>query len=160
MRTKLLIAGDPQRVREVADLQYALTRLKLLAADALVLVIGYADGEQGPWKLDPEFKDVELHENAKPNAKPIDYALEFKPDLTHRILGSSFDYLHGNEDLPDLRAEATAQIITSLLKSCAPPTNDPVGKIRVEMLDGRIYEAKSAPDRKARAYLLVFLKEG
>jgi hypothetical protein len=156
--------GDAQRVREVADLQYVLVRLKLLAADALVLVRGYADGEQGPWQrpLNPEFKDIQLHESANPNAKPADYALEFRQDLTHVVLGrSSTGYAkYGNEDLPDLRAKATVQIVTSLLKSCSPPTNDPTGKIGVEILDGAIYQGTSAPDRKARVYLLIFLKEG
>jgi hypothetical protein len=154
--------GNAQRLQEVAELQYVRMRLQMLAAESLVLVRGYADGEQGPWehKLDPNYQYIQLHENAKPNTTPVDYALEFKPELTKGVLGRPPNYAnYGNLDLPNLRAEETANIVSSLVTSCAPPTNVPVGKIGVEILDGRVYAGKSAPDRKSRVHLLVFLKE-
>jgi len=155
--------GDGQRVQEVAELQYVMLRLQMLAAEARILVRGYADGEQGPWQrpLDPALKDVQLHENAKPNATPVDYALEFKPDLAHRTLGlSATKYTkYGNEDLPNLRAEVTSRIVSDLLASCQPAANVKIGAINAEILDGRVYQGHSPPDRKSRIHLLVFLKE-
>jgi hypothetical protein len=155
--------GNAQRIQEVAELQYVRMRLQMLAVDSLVLVRGYADGEQGPWQesLDPKFKNIEVHDRANPNAAPADYAkeFEFKPQLTNGVLGRPPNHAqYGNADLPNLRAEETANIVSSLVKSCSPPTNVP-SKIGVEILDGRVYQGKSAPDRKSRVHLLVFLKE-
>jgi hypothetical protein len=155
--------GDAQRVQEVAELQYVRMRLQMLVADSLLLLTGYADGEQGPWEehLDPSFKSAAVHRNTRPNVKPADYALEFEPEPTAVTLGrpSSNYATYGNADLPNLRSEASMRIISDLLKSCSPPTNTPTGKIDVEILDGRVYEGKSEPDRKARVHILIFLKE-
>jgi hypothetical protein len=138
-------------------------RLKMLAAESLILVRGYADGEQNHFELtlDPKLKEVDVHENADPNKTPVDFALEFKPGLTHVFIGRpSTQYAkYGNVDLPNLRAEVTRDIVFKLVNTCRPPTNLPVGKIGVEMLDGQVYEGKSAPDRKSRVHLLVFLRE-
>ena len=155
--------GDYDRVREVADLQYVSMRLKMLAAESLVLVRGYADGEQNHFErdLDSKLKEADVHENADPNRKPVDFALEFKPELMHVSIGlPSTQYAkYGNVDLPNLRAEVTRNIVAKLVNTCSLPTNMPAGKIGVEMLDGQIYEGKNAPDRKSRVHLLVFLKE-
>lgn len=155
--------SDGQRVTEVAELKYVMMRLQLLAADSLVLVRGYADGEDGPWEhpLNPAFKDVDLRENAFPERKPEEYALEFKPEpLSHIVLGRPTTYTtYGNVDLPNLRGEATQRIISALIQSCPPPANRQVGKIDVQVLEGRVYEAKSRVDRKSRVFLVIFLKE-
>ena len=155
--------GDASRVLEAADLKYALMRLQLLAADSLVLVRGYADGEDGPWTkpLDPSLRHVQAHESIAPNTRLIDYAMTFKPDLSQVDLGRpelNFS-VYGNADLPDLRGEATARIVSTLVESCSLPPNLNPGNIGVEMLDGRVYDGKSTRDRKARVYLLVTLKE-
>jgi hypothetical protein len=132
--------GNYQRVREVADLQYISMRLKMLAAESLILVRGYADGEQNHFErtLDPKLKEVDLHENADPNRTPVDFALEFKPELRHAFIGRpSTQYAaYGNVDLPNLRAEVTRDIVSKLVNTCRPPTSLPVGKIGVEKLDG------------------------
>jgi hypothetical protein len=155
--------GDYDRVREVEDLQYVSMRLKMLAAESLILVRGYADGEQNHFErdLDPKLKQADVHENADPNRKPVDFALEFKPELTHVSVGlPSTQYArYGNVDLPNLRAAVTGEIVAKLVNTCSPPTNMPTGKIGVELLDGQIYEGKNVPDRKSRVHLLVFLKE-
>jgi hypothetical protein len=136
--------GDYERVREVADLQYVSMRLKMLAAESLILVRGYADGELNHFErdLDPKFKEAEVHENADPN-RPI--ALEFKPELMRVRVGRPDTYAkYGNLDLPNLRGEVTQNIVSILVSTCRPPINVPIGKIGVEMLEGWIYEGKNA----------------
>jgi len=154
---------DPQLRAILGEFQYVRMRLQIMAGYAVILVRGYADGEQTGWsrKLDPDFATVQLHENARPNAQPIDYALTFKPDLTQVAIGkdSSNGPTYTNTDLPNLRGDMAARIISALVDDC-PQTvpNTSVGTIPVEVLEGQVYSQHSEVDRKARVYLLVFLK--
>ena len=64
-----------------------------------------------------------MHEAATPNTKFADYALDFKRDLSHVILGrpqTNFAQ-YGNQDLPNLRGEATARLVTVLLQAAHRP---------------------------------------
>jgi hypothetical protein len=156
---------DKELIATLTELQYLRMRLQIMAANALVLVRGYADGEQGPWRqtLDSSrATTVSLHENAKPNAKEIEYSLTFRPDLTQVAIGQSGPRgtTYGNDDLPNLRGQETSEIISALVGTC-PQTipNTAAGMIPVEVLQGRVYPQHSEIDRKARVHLLVFLKE-
>ena len=138
-------------------------RIKLIAGNALVLVRGYADGEQGPWRrdLDASRASIRLHENTNPNAASNEYALEFQSELAGVRIGLSTagGATYGNEDLPNLRAAEVADILTALAGDCPSSTpSTSVGPIAVEILEGQVYPEHSEDDRRARVHLLAFLK--
>jgi hypothetical protein len=156
--------ADPQLLMALAELQYVRMRLQMLAADSLVAVRGYADGERGPWEhpLDASRSKMQVHENADPTAKPADYALTFKPELSQVTVGlpASSYTKYGNEDLPNLRGAEAAAVVWTLVKTCQHQASGiPPGRIAVGILEGRVYHERSEEDRKARVHLLVFLKE-
>ena len=105
-------------------------RIQLLAAKSLVLVRGYADGEDGPWThpLDPSFRDVDVHEAATPNTKFADYALDFKRDLSHE----SWDHQQTspNTATKTCRTYAGKQLRASL-RSCYKAAHRPATCILV-----------------------------
>jgi hypothetical protein len=154
---------DPEFLNQLTELQYLQMRIKLLAGSAIVLVRGYADGEQGPWerKLDPPSRAiVRLHENTKPT--PDEYALNFRPELTSVQIGrpETKNTTYINKDLPNLRGAEAASIINALVGSCPAPTAGlSAGTVTAEVLEGQVYPDHSEIDRKARVHLLVFLKE-
>jgi hypothetical protein len=155
---------DGKLIDTLVEFQYARMRLQIMAGSAYLLVRGYADGEQGPWRrnLDPSLATVRLHEIANPNVQQPEYALTFRPYLTQVAIGQGAHQsgTYGNNDLPNLRGEVASRIISALVGTCPQSTpNTAVGEIPVEVLQGRVYPQHSEPDRKARVHLLVFLKE-
>ncbi|MEX3010114.1 hypothetical protein [Hoeflea sp. TYP-13] len=155
---------DSQLVASLVEWTYVQMRIKLLAADALVLVRGYADGERRRWQrdLDNSRAAIRLHENVDPNAKNDDFALTFRADATKHMLGvpSGGQTVYGNEDLPNLRAAEVAEILKKLVRKCsAPSPAASPGSIGIKILDGFVYPQHNEVDRKARVHLLVFLKD-
>jgi hypothetical protein len=155
---------DPQLIATLAEFEYVRMRLQILAGRAVVLVRGYADGEQGPWRrgLDPSLATVRLHESVDPNAKQTEYAMNFRADQTQISVGQPGPNgpTYGNDDLPNLRGEETSEILSALVGSCPQVIPNTVpGDIPVEVLQGRVYPQHSEIDRKARVHLLVFLKD-
>ena len=65
---------------------------------------------------------------------------------------------YGNDDLPNLRAAVTADLIGPI--TCTPP-GVPAGTmlVNVALLDGRVYPEFRKQDRRARVYLIAFLKQ-
>jgi hypothetical protein len=148
----------------LSEFQYVRMRLQVMAGRALVLVRGYADGEQGPWRqnLDPSLATVRLHENADPNTKQPEYALTFRPNLTQVSVGKDGPNgsTYGNDDLPNLRGEEVSEILSALIGRCPESLpNTSAGTMPIEVLEGRVYPQHSEIDRKGRVHLLVFLKE-
>lgn len=155
---------NSQLLATLGEFQYLRMRLQIMAGRAVILTRGYADGERTGWsqKLDPSFATVQLHENATPDAQPIEYALTFRPELTQVAIGkaSTNGPIYGNTDLPNLRGEMAARIISLLVDDC--PLNVPnfsPDTIPVQILEGQVYAQHSEIDRKARLHLLVFLKD-
>jgi hypothetical protein len=100
---------------------------------------------------------VLLHEIASSDPTLAEYKLTFKSTETNvpvdRNEGNSTVY--DNKDLPNLRAETVAEILRAIIDGCP---NIPVGTIPIEILEGWVYPNHSVPDRKVRAFLLIFLK--
>ncbi|SEC98348.1 hypothetical protein SAMN05519104_2509 [Rhizobiales bacterium GAS188] len=152
-------------VSAMAQFKYVQMRFQLLAGTGFVLVRGYADGERTNWRhpLGATPKLIQVHENAHPNVTPVDYALTFREALTPVSIGrqDKGGVTYGNEDLPNLRAAEAANILTILTDSCPQPVpsgSAPAGTTTVSILDGRVYPEFRMVDRRARVYLLAFLK--
>ncbi len=147
---------------ELAEFAFVQMRLKMMAAQALLLVRGYADGERADWQkqLDPATPaTVLLHENASSDPTLAEYKLTFKSTETNVPVGRNEgnSTVYNNKDLPNLRAETVTEILRAIIDGCPAP-NIPVGTIPIEILEGWVYPNHSLPDRKVRAFLLIFLK--
>jgi hypothetical protein len=153
-------------IRYLTETQYALQymrmRLQLGAGAARILVRGYADGERGPWqhKLNPAGRTIALHKSVSTDVTPeAEFTAPFPPEESRSVLGRPDAYTsYGNEDLPNLRGARAAGLITNLQNCSAPPPSPAVSTLPVWILEGRVYPGHAPVDRKARVYLLVFLK--
>ena len=151
----------------------------MLAGDTLVLVRGYADGEQGPWrqKLRSDTRSIEVHANIDPDPARSEYLMTFQStqsrvELGHMETASSAlcgnwtasnaqtCATYGNTDLPNLRADHIANLLSILIQGCPLPGTDvSTGPTKVEVLDGTVYPQHSPKDRKTRVYVVAYLKK-
>jgi len=67
-------------VAELTEFTYIQMRLRMMAAEVLVLVRGYADGELSPWQepLKKPFSNILVHENIDPNSPEGENGLVFR----------------------------------------------------------------------------------
>ena len=158
------IGNNSEQVQVLTDLTYLMMKIKFLVADSRILVRGYADGQAGPWShpLDPNWTKLTLHEiDPSPDQVSVD-GLNFKAELSTVMIGRpEQNYtVYANEDLPNLRASATTQMISPLVETCPPPAGlGSPGQISVEALEGKVFPDHNKNDRRAHLDLLVFLKE-
>jgi hypothetical protein len=147
----------------LTEAAYVMMRLKLMAAEALVLVRGYADGEMAPWShpADNSFTSIKVHENMTPDAPENNGGLNFRRELTSVSIGQEQNghRSYTNVDLPNLRAEEVAKMLAALVRCPQSMGNPSIGNPAVEILQGRVYPEHNKSDRRVRVNLLVFLKE-
>jgi hypothetical protein len=135
---------------------YVKLQFSLLAGSSRVLVRGYADDQRGPFRrpLDNGPRHVDVHEEVHPS--DLLFQSTLTPKLTGREERGAASY--GNNDLPNLRAAVTADLL-GLITCTAPGIPASASSVSIELLDGRVYPEFRKEDRRARVYLLAFLKE-
>jgi hypothetical protein len=83
------------------------------------------DDQRGPFRrpLYTGPRRVDVHEEAHPNVKHVDYALIFQPTLTPKPVGREDKgaATYGKDDLPNLRAAATADLLALITDDCTAP---------------------------------------
>jgi hypothetical protein len=149
---------------QLTEFTYIQMRLRMMAAEALVLVRGYADGELSPWRepLKRPFGNIMVHENMDPDSPEGENGLVFREQQTPISIGrveKNHAITYDNKDLPNLRAAETVSILKTLVDCSGPTPNTSIDSIAVEILEGRAYPEPNEVDRKARVHLLVFLKK-
>jgi hypothetical protein len=139
----------------LTDLTYVKLQFSLLAGSSLVLVRGYADDQHGQFRrpLNNGPRQVKVHEEVHP------YDLIFQSSLTPKLAGREDRgaVTYGNDGLPNLRAAVTADLL-GLITCTAPGIPASASPMAIELLDGRVYPEFRREDRRARVYLLAFLK--
>jgi hypothetical protein len=155
--------GNEDIVQVLTDFVFLMMKIKLLSANSLVVVRGYADAPQASWThpLDQARTKMSLYEVDGGSADYTGDALDFRPKTSMVKVGRpETNYSqYGNEDLPNLRAGATAELISTLLDACPVPAGlGAAGEISVEPLQGLVYPDKDKDDQKARVHLLIYLK--
>jgi len=151
-------------VAQLTEFTYIQMRLRMMAAEVLVLVRGYADGELSPWQepLKKPFSNILVHENIDPNSPEGENGLVFWEQQTPISIGQVEENRTttcDNMDLPNLRAAEAAAILKTLVDCSGQTPNTDVGSIAVEILEGRVYPEHNEVDRTARVHLLVSLKK-
>jgi regulator of replication initiation timing len=150
-------------VAQLTEFTYIQMRLRMMAAEVLVLVRGYADGELSPWQepLKKPFSNILVHENIDPNSPEGENGLVFREQQTPISIGQVEENRTrtcDNKDLPNLRGAEAAAILKTLVDCSGQTPNTDVGSIAVEILEGRVYPEHNEVDRTARVHLLVSLK--
>ncbi len=147
-----------------ADLIYASQRLRMLSGKVRVLIRGFADGEEGPWRdpLKSGVHSVLVHRLADEDPRHGEFNMTFASSLTQKPLGATVNGspTYGNVDLPDLRAEDFAGFVSGLVDGCpVPGVDNRAAETKIELLDGLIYNEKEPSDRKARLYVAALPSE-
>jgi hypothetical protein len=169
--------ANAEYINVLADYTYLMTKVKLLAAESLIVVEGYADSQRATWQhpLDKTRTKITLHEHDTSASDDNVDDLIFKSGLSTIPVGRPNmknpqtdmnnpqpdinDPQYGNEDLPNLRGGTTAILISTLVETCPPSTSLGVaGKMTVQILAGKVFPDRNKNDRKARVHLLIFLK--
>jgi hypothetical protein len=151
-----------QVIAQLTEFTYVAMRLQLMAAEALVLVRGYADGQMAPWSnpVNNSLTSIRVHENMTPDAPEDNGGLNFRKELTSVAIGQEANghTSYTNVDLPNLRAQEVWKKLTDVVHCPQPTPNTSVGTLAVETLQGRVYPEHKKEDRRVRVHLLVFLK--
>ena len=155
--------ADSDLIRKIAELQFLTLRVKTLSVETLMLVRAYADGEDGPWKHSLQGGQVQMDvfRNAIPEQRFEDAALIFERNPNRIIVGdvTAAGAVYGNEDLPNLRALTTQEIVEVLVDGCSVSEGATVGDVSSGILDGYVYPAKNEIDRKSRLFVMVRLRD-
>jgi|HubBroStandDraft_6_1064221.scaffolds.fasta_scaffold44121_1 hypothetical protein len=149
---------DLEFLSDLAAFRYVVMRLQLMRVNPIVLVRGSADGEKAAWhqRLDRPY-EIKLHNETTPKRDSADDGLTFEQGESSITIGE--DGTYANKDLPDLRANWIWNNLKDVL-DCQQATPDiSVSSVRFWILEGREYSHLDQNDRKARVYLLMFLKE-
>ncbi len=146
-------------IGSLTEFTYVKLQFSLLAGSSRVLVRGYADDQRGAFRrpLDNGPQHVDVHEEVRP------YDLIFQSALTPKLAGreekgAATAATYGNDDLPNLRAAVTAKLL-GLITCTVSGIPASASSVSIELLDGRVYPEFRKEDRRARVYLLAFLKE-
>ena len=148
-------------IPEFTEFSYAAMRIKAMAGQAVLLVRGYADGEQGAWEKPLDFRlpsVLQVHRNAGSDPMTAEINLAFQSTESPFEVGqkAGVTTVYTNKDLPNLRAASVAKVLTALMTACSERDSGP---IPVQILDGWVYPHHDVADRKVRLFLVVFLKD-